>query len=56
MWLVEYEREYLILDLERLYKIIDIKIMGKLKLFISVTDLYGQIYVAKDIGIWTASK
>jgi len=53
MWLAEYEREHLVLALTRLNGIITKEVMEKLRLFIDVTDLYGQIYVAKDIGIWT---
>lgn len=51
IWLAEYEREHLMLGLERSCEITDIKVIEKLRLFITVTDLYRQIYIAKDIGI-----
>jgi hypothetical protein len=53
MWLAEYEREHLLLALKRLDEVTTREVMGKMRLFIDVTDLYGQIYVARDIGIWT---
>lgn len=49
-WLAEYERESLKGALHKLAQEVDEDTMGKVILFVNVTDLYGQIYVAKDIG------
>ena len=50
MWLAEYERDCLTTARQRLSKEVSPAIMDKLALFINVTDLYGQIYVARDIA------
>ncbi|KAF2477643.1 Ent-kaurene synthase, partial [Lindgomyces ingoldianus] len=47
----EYERRCLTRVVGELEESLDVAVMKKLKLFIQVTDLYGQIYVARDIGI-----
>ena len=47
----EYERRCLSRVLGELEPTLDAKAMEKLKLLIQVTDLYGQIYVVRDIGI-----
>lgn len=49
MELAEFEREGLNISLARLEDVIDVPTMEKVKLFVRVTDLYGQIYVARDI-------
>ena len=51
--LAEYERSCLDLALGELAKEASDKVMDALNLFVNVTDLYGQIYVARDIGSWT---
>lgn len=53
MALAEYERECLDHSLRRLEGEVDGAVMEKLRLFVNVTDLYGQIYVARDIGVRT---
>jgi hypothetical protein len=47
----EYERRCLERVLGELEKDIDGRIMEKLKLLIQVTNLYGQIYMVRDIGV-----
>lgn len=47
----EYERRCLDRVIGELEPSLDKGVMEKLKLFIQVTDLYGQIYVVRDIGI-----
>ncbi|KAF2198780.1 Ent-kaurene synthase [Delitschia confertaspora ATCC 74209] len=47
----EYERQGLNNALHELEKCTEEEVSEKLKLFVQVTDLYGQIYVARDIGI-----
>ena len=49
MWLAEYERECLDLAVKKLEKILPSRIVGELRLFIAVTDLYGQMYVVHDL-------
>jgi hypothetical protein len=51
MEVAEYERRCLNRFLGELDKDLDGKIMEKLKLLIGVTDLYGQIYAVRDIGV-----
>ena len=49
-WLAEYERrgmEAALQELERL--VADEGLMEKVRLFVDVTDLYGQMYVARDL-------
>ena len=50
MWLAEYERDCMTAARQRLSKEVSPAVMDKLALFINVTDLYGQIYVARDIA------
>ncbi|QSZ36340.1 hypothetical protein DSL72_006216 [Monilinia vaccinii-corymbosi] len=50
MEIAEFEREGLNRSLASLEKEVDVITMEKVKLFVRVTDLYGQIYVAKDIA------
>jgi hypothetical protein len=47
----EYERRCLDHVFRELEQSLDRKIMEKLRLLIQVTDLYGQIYVVRDIGV-----
>ncbi|KAF2677878.1 hypothetical protein K458DRAFT_446746 [Lentithecium fluviatile CBS 122367] len=47
----EYERRCLGRVIGELEPSLDAGVMEKLRLFIQVTDLYGQIYVVRDIGI-----
>jgi hypothetical protein len=47
----EYERRCLGHVMKELEPSLDARVMGHLELFIQVTDLYGQIYVVRDIGI-----
>jgi hypothetical protein len=49
-WLAEYERECLNFARRELEKEVSESIMRKIMLFVNVTDLYGQIYVARDIA------
>ena len=50
MWLAEYERECLQLALGKLRAEVQETVMNAVDLFVRVTDLYGQIYVARDIA------
>ena len=50
MWLAEYERECLQRALDKLRVEVPETIMNAVDLFVRVTDLYGQIYVARDIA------
>lgn len=52
LWLAEYERECLNTAFSRLEKALVKRptIVDSLKLFIDVTDLYGQIYIKRDIN------
>ena len=49
--IAEYERRCLDRVIAELEPSLDARVMEKLRLFIQVTDLYGQIYVVRDIGI-----
>ncbi|TEY54220.1 hypothetical protein BOTCAL_0241g00010 [Botryotinia calthae] len=49
MEMAEYERERLVVK-ARLRPLVDERIRGVLDVFVNVTDLYGQIYVARDIA------
>jgi hypothetical protein len=51
--LAEYERECLGLARKRLEGKAPKRVLGMFGLFVDVTDLYGQIYVARDIGVAT---
>jgi hypothetical protein len=48
--IAEYERESMLLAVRHLEKMMPASTMAALKLFINVTDFYGQIYVARDIA------
>ncbi|MCJ1333655.1 hypothetical protein MMC10_010355 [Thelotrema lepadinum] len=50
MWLAQYERHCLESAYQRLDELTPAPVMSKIDLFIKVTDLYGQIYVARDIA------
>ena len=50
MWLAEYERECLNVARRRLEREVLAAVTDSLDLFINVTDLYGQSYVARDIA------
>ena len=49
--LTGYERECLDLALTRLEKEVSSEVMERIMLFVDVTNLYGQIYLARDIGM-----
>ena len=52
LWLADYEFEGVRRAMEKLEKEgIDDRTMTALRLFVNVTDLYGQIYVARDIAV-----
>ncbi|KAK3485191.1 uncharacterized protein B0T23DRAFT_436094 [Neurospora hispaniola] len=52
MWVAEYERRGLERTLGELGGLVgNGEMMEKVKLFVDVTDLYGQIYVVRDIGV-----
>ena len=50
LWLAEYERGCLETTLKRLEGEVKEDVMDALRLFVTVTDLYGQIYVARDVS------
>jgi hypothetical protein len=51
IWVAEHEREGCMQALERLDDLgIDKQTKRIMKTFVDVTDLYGQIYVPRDIG------
>lgn len=49
-----YERECLELAMDRLRPDVDPRTWAALQVFVNVTDLYGQIYVARDINAGSA--
>lgn len=49
--MAEYERHCLHRVLGELEQSMGARLMEKLRLLIQVTDLYGQIYVVRNIGI-----
>jgi len=51
-----YERECMLSAFERLKSGLDGSVRKGLDLFVNVTDLYGQIYVARDIGVATGKQ
>jgi len=53
--IAEYEREVLSLARKKLEVRAPKRVLGMFGLFVDVTDLYGQIYVARDIGVATGS-
>ena len=54
MQIAEYERECMGLAMRRLEEVVAPSTMQALDLFVDATDLFGQIYVARDIGVRTA--
>lgn len=50
MYLAEYERHCLNGSMERLGGMVETELLDRAKLFVNVTDFYGQIYVARDIA------
>ena len=50
MWLAQYERECLEGALGKLREEVSEEIMDAVELFVRATDIYGQIYVVKDIA------
>ena len=54
LWIAEYERRGLNMAMGLLEdELAQGKMVGALRLFIDVTDLYGQVYLLKDIGTRT---
>lgn len=54
MWIAEYERRGLEGAMKALEEELEpSELLGALRVFVNVTDLYGQIYVLKDIGTRT---
>lgn len=49
--IAKYKRRILDSILQDLEEFLNPDLMSKLKLFVNVTNLYGEIYVARDIGI-----
>ncbi|KAF2864749.1 hypothetical protein BDV95DRAFT_508760 [Massariosphaeria phaeospora] len=54
--IAQYERRGLNRAVGELEDCLDAKVLEKLRLFIQVTDFYGHIYVARDIGIRHAAQ
>lgn len=50
MEMAEYGRECLLIVKARLRPLLDERLRGVLDVFVNVTDLYGQIYIARDIA------
>jgi hypothetical protein len=50
LWLAEYERECMRMAMRRLERRVGDSAMTALRLFVNVTDLYGQIYMSRDIA------
>lgn len=50
MWLAQYERDCLEVALGKLRGEVSEEVMNAVNLFVRVTDLYGQVYVARDIA------
>ncbi|KAL8924394.1 MAG: hypothetical protein Q9172_002696 [Xanthocarpia lactea] len=53
LWIAEYERRGIEVSLASLAGECSEDTMAAVRFFVRVTDLYGQIYVAKDIGVRT---
>lgn len=54
LWIAEYERQGLNTAIKQLGEELgDSELMKALRIFIDVTDLYGQLYLLKDVGIRT---
>lgn len=51
----EFERECLMATMEKLLDKVPTRVAKMLRVFVGVTDLYGQIYMARDIGIASRS-
>ena len=54
--IASYERECMLLAFGKLKDTLDERHNRALELFVDVTDLYGQIYVARDIGVATGKQ
>jgi hypothetical protein len=50
LWIAEYERAGVTRAMDALAELVDPKVAEMLRVFNDVTDLYGQIYLRKDIG------
>ena len=48
-WLADYERQCLDLAMQKLEAEVGAEAMYAVRLFVNVTDLYGQIYVLRDV-------
>ena len=51
MWIAEYERRGLERAMGEMEALVGAGEMDKVRLFVDVTDLYGHIYVVRDIGV-----
>ena len=49
-WIAEYERDCLNGAVSKMEKEVDRSVIDPLRVFLDVTDIYGQIYVARDIA------
>ncbi|PVI03031.1 Ent-kaurene synthase, partial [Periconia macrospinosa] len=49
--IAQYERSLLNVSLNALRQLVGVSVMKELALFFEVTDLYGRIYLCRDIGI-----
>lgn len=57
LWVAEYERHGLNIALQQLEAVLGSaggQLMDTLRMFVNVTDLYGQIYLLKDVGTRTS--
>lgn len=52
----EYERRCRDNALDELDRLVDPRLMRNLRIFVKVTDLYGQIYLVKDVSPYKVSK
>ena len=50
MAIAEFERSCMLLAMDRLSEVTDSSIVDKIRLFVNVTDMFGQVYVRKDIA------
>lgn len=54
LWIAEYERQGLDVAIKMLeMELGSVDLLRVLRIFVDVTDLYGQLYVLKDVGIRT---
>lgn len=61
LWIIEYEKKGLKLALEMLRQELGedaqgLKDLGAVKMFVKLTNLYGEIYVLRDIGTRTMER